>query len=455
MIHYKTRARKQHSNRVNRVATLEKLDSRELFAADLGIPDHANVNYGPQQPPVYGPIQVRSFTAETAESNPRMQVADVDQFFAPIGLIAEGEGGSLANSQLIGGVRDDHSNLRNSTATDIRLNSTGYAQLSGRIEILGDRDVFELDLTSTQTVTFKVNATNASLDTYLRVYNSSGQLIASDDDSGDGTNSQSTLSLTSGKYYIEVSAFADRSGGNYNLEVQGAPSDDHSNALNASATNILLSGSGRGFANGNLENSRDVDVFRFDIASSRLVTIDVGQNGSPALDTYLRLYNSSGQLVSFDDDSGIASNSRLSVNLAAGRYYIQVTSFNSASMGRYSVSVVTGSPSNGGGNQGTYETLQFSGSGRVTESDFTTNSVKQYQMTAPTTRSYRLQIQGLSLRSGTVEIRNTRGDVIASGPFSSSPLSSNIWFSMVAGQDYFMTIRGASGSNGSFSFTIQ
>lgn len=442
MIRYTNQTRKQPSNRVNRVATLEKLDSRKLFAADLAIADLADVSYGPQLPPVYGPIQVRSVAAEAALASSSMQAADVDQFFEPMGrLSGEGEG-------------DDHSNFRNSTATDIRLNSTGFAQLSGRIEIAGDRDVFELDLTSTRTVTFKVNATSTTLDTYLRVYNSSGQMVTFDDDSGEGTNSLSTVSLTAGKYYVEVSAFNDRTIGTYNLEVQAGAGDDHSNSLNASATNIVLSGSGRGFVYGNLESNSDVDVFRFDITSSRLVTIDVGQNGSPALDTYLRLYNSSGQIVDFDDDSGIGSNSRLSVNLAAGRYYIQVTSYNSATMGGYSVSVVTGAPSNGGGNQSTYETLQFSGSGRVMESDFTTNSVKQYQMTAPATRSYRLQIQGLSLRSGTVEIRNSRGDLVGSGSFN-SPLSSNIWFSMVAGQDYFMTIRGASGSNGSFSFTIQ
>lgn len=442
MIRYKNQARKQTSNRVKRVAALEKLDSRQLFAADLAIVDFADLSYGPQLPPVYGPVQVRSVAAESVQLNPRMQVAEVDEFFAPMGrLNGEGEG-------------DDHSNFRNSTATDIRLNSAGNALLSGRIEIAGDRDVFELDLTSTRMVTFKVNATSTTLDTYLRVYNSSGQMVTFDDDSGEGTNSLSTVSLAAGKYYVEVSGFNDRSIGTYNLEVQAAPSDDHSNALNASATNIQLSGSGRGFAYGNLESNSDVDVFRFDIASSRLVTIEVGQNGSPALDTYLRLYNSSGQLVSFDDDNGIGSNSRLSVSLEAGRYYIQVTSDNSLTRGGYSVSVVTGAPSNGGGNQGNFETLQFSSSGRVFESDSTTNSVKQYKMTAPATRSYRLQIQGLSLRSGTVEIRNSRGDFVSGGSFS-SPYTSNIWFNMVAGQDYLMTIRHSSGSNGSFSFTIQ
>lgn len=456
MNRYKNQARKQSPNQLNRVVSLEKLDRRDLFAGDLGMPELADLNYGPQIPSFYGPIQASASMVEASDSNQRTQVADLDRFFATTGLIAEGEArsGTLTNSQLFGGVRDDHSNLRNRTATSIRLNSAGYAQLPGRIEILRDRDVFQLDLTSTQTVTFKVIATSGSLDTFLRIYNSRGQLIASDDDSGEGTNSQSTVSLTSGKYYVEVSALADRSGGNYNLQVQGTPSDDHSNALNATATNILLSGSGRAFVYGNLENNRDVDVFRFDVASSRLVTIDVAQNGANTLDSYLRLYNSRGQVVAFNDDGGIGSNSRLSVNLTSGRYYIQVTSYNSASMGRYSVSVVTGSPSTGSSNQGSSETLRFSGSGRVSETDSTTNSVKQYQMTAPSTRSYRLQIRGLSLRSGTFEIRNTRGDLIASGALNSrSP--TNIRFNMIAGQGYFMTVRGASGSNGSFSLSIQ
>ena len=99
---------------------------------------------------------------------------------------------------------DDHSNLLNSTATSIALSggTQGTGSASGMFEIAGDRDVFKVTIATGQ-LTVGLNSTN-DLDTYLRVFNSSGTLIGSDDDSGPGVSSLLTLNVTAGTYYLSA-----------------------------------------------------------------------------------------------------------------------------------------------------------------------------------------------------------------------------------------------------------
>jgi hypothetical protein len=56
----------------------------------------------------------------------------------------------------------------------------------------------------TQNNTDFVVQTNGDMDSLLTLYNSSGERIDSDDDSGDSLNARISRTLSSGKYYIEV-----------------------------------------------------------------------------------------------------------------------------------------------------------------------------------------------------------------------------------------------------------
>ena len=80
---------------------------------------------------------------------------------------------------------------------------------TGRIETAGDGDWFRVALTAGQSYTISLNAAvSAGLsDPYLRLYNSAGTLIAYDDDSGSGLNSQLTyVPTTSGTFYLGSSS---------------------------------------------------------------------------------------------------------------------------------------------------------------------------------------------------------------------------------------------------------
>ncbi|MCY2966853.1 MAG: DVUA0089 family protein [Planctomycetota bacterium] len=116
------------------------------------------------------------------------------------------------------------------------------------------------------------------------------------------------------------------------------PVDDHGNLLNSTATPIALSlGSrGHGSSSGVFEIVGDRDVFRVTLDRG---TLTVALNGNDNLDTYLRLYNSAGTQIAFDDDSGPGSSSALTVNVSAGTYYISAASYNDSFAGSFSLDV--------------------------------------------------------------------------------------------------------------------
>lgn len=75
---------------------------------------------------------------------------------------------------------------------------------------------------------------------------------------------------------------------------------------------------------------KDVDIFKFEVAVSGTVTLEVGSHPDNAndFDTLLRLFNSSGTELAFDDNGGVGDFSRLEVSLDPGIYYAGVSGNN-------------------------------------------------------------------------------------------------------------------------------
>ena len=102
------------------------------------------------------------------------------------------------------------------------------ASATSTLDFNADHDWFAIDLVAGQQVTVTiygaVSSTSAVLvDPLLNIYNSSGQLIFSDDDITDGVNRNSALTITptaSGTYYIDVGAYNDSFAGSYQVSVQ-------------------------------------------------------------------------------------------------------------------------------------------------------------------------------------------------------------------------------------------
>ena len=117
---------------------------------------------------------------------------------------------------------------------DIAGNSSTTATLTvggsstSALDFNGDHDWFAINLVAGQQITVTIYGTLSSAnsvlaDPLLNIYNSSGQLLSSDDDIQDGVNRNSEVTFTptsSGTYYIDVGAFNDTYAGSYQVSVQ-------------------------------------------------------------------------------------------------------------------------------------------------------------------------------------------------------------------------------------------
>lgn len=113
---------------------------------------------------------------------------------------------------------DDYAGTSSTTG---RLSVGGTS--SGRIETAGDRDWFAVTLTAGTAYTFRENASASSLDSYLRLVNSSGTVLASNDDGGGSMNSLiSYTPTTSGTYYLAAGGYGDGSTGAYTVSASGS-----------------------------------------------------------------------------------------------------------------------------------------------------------------------------------------------------------------------------------------
>src|SRR5207248_291570 len=97
---------------------------------------------------------------------------------------------------------------------------------SGTIDFNGDRDWFRVQLTGGTTYTINLQGQHAGAgtleDPYLRVHNSTGALLAENDDIVLGTNRDSQLTFqvaVTGTYYLEAGAFDDNYVGTYRVSV--------------------------------------------------------------------------------------------------------------------------------------------------------------------------------------------------------------------------------------------
>ncbi|WP_417767019.1 M10 family metallopeptidase C-terminal domain-containing protein [Stappia sp.] len=93
---------------------------------------------------------------------------------------------------------------------------------SGNLGSVGDRDWVAITLTAGSTYQITLDGAGASplYDPYLRLYNTDGLLIASNDDGGPGVNSALNYTIpTNGIYYLAAGAYNDQYTGTYNLTI--------------------------------------------------------------------------------------------------------------------------------------------------------------------------------------------------------------------------------------------
>lgn len=105
----------------------------------------------------------------------------------------------------------------------------------------------------------------------------------------------------------------------------GGSTDDYAEST-ATSGRISVGGT----ATGQVEVYTDEDWFRIELSTAGTYRFEVlaqSSNGGTLEDPVLNLYDGSGTLIGFDDDSGPGTDPDLSANLAAGTYYLGVGSY--------------------------------------------------------------------------------------------------------------------------------
>ena len=192
----------------------------------------------------------------------------------------------------------------------------------------GNQACYSFSPNTNTTYTFLVDSPDGA-DTTLELYDSQGNLINSDDDSGGNLNPRLTFSVSeTGTYYVLIHGFSTDSYGNYNLTLT------EGSGICRNSQPITLGDTVNGTIQSYVEN-----CYSFTTTSAQAYTFWV----ESSIDTVLVLYDQDGNEIGFDDDSGGNFNPRLQISLPnAGTYYIAVHGYGSNS-GDYTLHMDTSS----------------------------------------------------------------------------------------------------------------
>lgn len=211
--------------------------------------------------------------------------------------------------------------------------SPGVAQNSS-IDLVGDQDWFRINLTAGSRYDFALNAaTGSSLNTTMRLLDANGVQLAFNDDAV-GLNSRiSFTATTSATYYVSAQGTGSSIGG-YALSVAQTVLAD--NIAGSTATNATLSTTTpRSSA---IDLAGDQDWFRLSLTAGYRYDFAMDATAGSTLDTYLRLLNSSGAELAFNDDAA-GLNSRLSfVATTGGTFYLSAQGYGTTT-GGYSLAM--------------------------------------------------------------------------------------------------------------------
>ena len=266
--------------------------------------------------------------------------------------------------EIVDVIKDDDIDNTISEAIDTsvgEIDSNSPVTKSGEIDSKFDVDIFKFQLQEAEGIKLDINASElgSDLDSYLRIFDSQGNQLSVDDDNdanftGDFSSDSSLAFVpdTPGEYYVGVGT-----SGNFNYD----PINDRTNFSKDNISPFTTTGSYELIVNpttvvgdddldntiseaiatesnteivGEIETNNDVDLYQLQLESGEGVTFDISVAPEDSdLDSYLRLFDSQGNQLAFDndDDNNIAEDSNFDSLLrfavdTSGEYYLGVSS---------------------------------------------------------------------------------------------------------------------------------
>ncbi|NBV44855.1 MAG: hypothetical protein EBR86_04265 [Planctomycetia bacterium] len=227
--------------------------------------------------------------------------------------------------------------------------------VGGAVTDVLDVDLFSFTVAAGQRVSFDIDRpVGSTLDSYLRLFDSAGMPIASNDNgpaTGETASNEAFLQFSfvgAGTYYVGVSGSpntsynavngtGDMAGstGGYTLLITSLtaadpdPDDQISEAVALGTIGVTESRS----VSNMIANATDVDLFSFTVVAGQKLSFDIDRPAGGGLDSYLRLFDSTGTVLAFNDDGptpgeGYSVESYVECTFATpGTYFIGVSGF--------------------------------------------------------------------------------------------------------------------------------
>lgn len=221
----------------------------------------------------------------------------------------------------------DHITVSSWSPTVLELNPFGDQSQNSYISQPLEKDLYKLSVNTSGSIAFSLETAN--LDGYVALYDTDGNLVNWDYNSGYGDIvyfSDSVEALDS--YYILVGSFGEETSGSYTLNV-------NAETINTSNLNIDILGTGH--TSGSLASGK-TGYWQITVPKDALgdLTLDVTGTG---LDTVLNVYDIQGNLLGRSNTSGLSGTESLTIhNCAEGQvYYLRIGSANLTGSGTYTV----------------------------------------------------------------------------------------------------------------------
>ena len=136
--------------------------------------------------------------------------------------------GTLADPLRLGEAAIEQNEQHSTTPAAAASTITIGSSRNGSISQPGEVDRYQLTVRGTKRLEINARKTDGSFDPIIELSKSSGEFIASDDDSGEDRNARLVRELRSGRYTIAVRAYQNNVG-SYSLSVGEASDDSGSN----------------------------------------------------------------------------------------------------------------------------------------------------------------------------------------------------------------------------------
>ncbi len=211
---------------------------------------------------------------------------------------------------------------------------------SGNIQFSSDSDWFRVDLVAGHFYAFNLQGTDSGggtlLDPGLQLFDVLGTYLATDFDSGVGTDARLGFAAThSGSHYL--SAFGSGGTGTYTLTASDLGVDDHDGST-ATTSNLSPGGS----STGHIQVAGESDWFRIELSAGRIYQFELrgtDSGGGTLADPLLQLRDSAGNVLTSDDDSGTGQDARLNHLVSgSGTYYLAAYGYSGDAIGSYTLS---------------------------------------------------------------------------------------------------------------------